>query len=80
MTRYAPRDLDQVEPFSYTVPQAAKAVGRSVTRIKQLIKAGRLTAVRDGPRVVMIERAELERWVRELPAVVPAKKLSQDVK
>jgi excisionase family DNA binding protein len=79
MTRYSPAEIT-VEQIAYTVQQAARMIGRSERKIKDLIATGRLTAFQDGPRKIMITRAELERWVNSLPVVAPSKKLSQDVK
>jgi excisionase family DNA binding protein len=76
MTRYSPTEIT-VEQIAYNVPQAARMIGRSERRIKDLIATGRLTAYQDGPRKIMITRAELERWLSSLPPVVPSKAMGK---
>jgi len=66
---------------AYTVAQAARVVGRSQTRIKELIRQGTIGAYREGPKLVLVPRSELERWVASLPVYEPpVKKSSPNVK
>lgn len=55
-----------LEKLAYRIPEAVAATGISRTGIYELIKAGRLRVRKVGTRT-LIERAELERMVRELP-------------
>jgi excisionase family DNA binding protein len=55
-----------LEKLAYRIPEAVAAIGISRTGIYELIKAGRLRVRKVGTRT-LIERAELERMVRELP-------------
>ena len=50
---------------------AAAYLGTSPRRLDELIRAGRIAALRDGG-VVKFTVAELERYVRDLPAHEPA--------
>lgn len=63
-------DETQIAPIAYAPAQAARATGRSRTRIYKAIGAGEIVARKDG-RATLIERSELERWVKALP-VIPA--------
>jgi excisionase family DNA binding protein len=56
------------EPISYTPEQAALVTGRSRSRIFKAIKDKELTARKDG-KATLLERDELHRWVRSLPAI-----------
>lgn len=59
------------QPFSterqlLTVEDAAEVLNCSEGTVRNRIRDGRITSKRDGRRVV-IERAELERYIAELP-------------
>lgn len=54
------------EALAYPPKRAAEITGRSVARIFQLIREGKLTAKKDGS-ATLIERDELARWIRSLP-------------
>jgi excisionase family DNA binding protein len=56
------------EQISYTPEQAALITGRSRSRIFKAIKDKELTARKDG-KATLLERDELRRWVRSLPAI-----------
>ena len=49
---------------------AAKQLSMSVTRLRELIDAGHIAAVRDGGRI-KIRNSELQRYMAELPAYEP---------
>jgi hypothetical protein len=49
-----------------TPDEAAESAGVARTRIFLAIKAGRLTARKDG-KCTLIEPCELQRWIRSLP-------------
>ena len=75
-TTAAAKDLDQNLPdwkLAYRIPEAAAATGLGESTIWKRIAAGKLTARRDGA-VTLIERAELQRYVHELPKVQPGAK------
>ena len=55
------------EPFAVSRHQAARLVNVSVTEIDDERRAGRLAAKKHG-RKVLIEVAELRRWVAALPS------------
>lgn len=55
-----------LEKLAYRIPEAVAATGISRSGIYELIKSGRLRVRKVGART-LIERAELERMVRELP-------------
>jgi excisionase family DNA binding protein len=65
-------DGAQITPIAYPPALAARATGRSRTRIYKAIGAGELVARKDG-RATLIERSELERWVKALPIMGAAK-------
>lgn len=70
-TMAAAKKLDQTMPdwkIAYRIPEAAAATGLGVSTLWKKIAAGKLTARRDGG-VTLIERDELQRYVRELPAI-----------
>lgn len=56
------KPLPDIVPLAYTIQQAARAIGRSPSRIKKAIKAGEMTARKDG-RINLIEHSELTRWL-----------------
>jgi hypothetical protein len=68
MTELAQRtDRDViVVPLAYTPEDAARAVGRSRTRIFKALRDKELTGKKDG-RATLIEASELIRWVQSLP-------------
>lgn len=53
-----------------TVVESAQYISTSRRRIWDLLRAGQLTAVRDGKHV-KIATAELDRYISELPAYEP---------
>lgn len=55
-------------PIAYPPALAARATGRSRTRIYKAIGNGELVARKDG-RATLIERSELERWVKAMPVL-----------
>jgi excisionase family DNA binding protein len=57
-----------VVPLAYTPENAARAVGRSRTRIFKALRDKELTGRKDG-RATLIERDELQRWVHSLPTI-----------
>lgn len=59
--------------LAYRVPEAAAATGLGESTIWKKISEGRLVARRDGA-ATLIERDELQRYIRSLPAVQPGKK------
>ena len=59
--------LRGVKPaISYTVPEAAHAVGCGETKIRDAIKAGELTPRYTGSKPVLLA-ADLLEWVASLP-------------
>ena len=52
--------------FALTPDEAAQSTGFSRTRIFQAIRAGEITARKDG-KAIVIETDELLRWLRSLP-------------
>jgi excisionase family DNA binding protein len=59
---------EPIDALAYPPAQAAKVAGRSHTRIKKAIREKELTARKDG-RATLIERAELQRWLANLPTI-----------
>jgi excisionase family DNA binding protein len=57
-----------IAPLAYTAEEAARAIGRSHTRIKRAIREREITARRDG-RITLIEHAELQRWLASMPII-----------
>jgi len=57
-----------VVPLAYSPDAAAKASGRSRTRIYRAIGNRELTARKDGKRT-LIERSELIRWIKAMPVM-----------
>lgn len=58
-----------VQPRSYSVPQAARALGISPTTVRRWIRRGTLPASREGPRGFRIREEDLEQasaraWAR----------------
>jgi excisionase family DNA binding protein len=51
--------------------QAAVILGRSLPMIWKMLAAGKLEAVRDGPRLTLITMASIDRYVASLPKFVP---------
>jgi excisionase family DNA binding protein len=64
------RPEDQVVPIAYPPALAALACGRSRTRIYKAIGDGELVARKDG-RATLIERTELERWIKAMNPYQP---------
>jgi excisionase family DNA binding protein len=56
--------------FAMSLGEACAATGVGLTRLRGEITAGRLEAKKVGRRT-LIEVAEIERWLRELPAASP---------
>lgn len=54
-----------------TRAEAASYLRTSIRRLDELIRSGALAAVRDG-RQVKVTRAELDRYITDLPAYEPA--------
>lgn len=55
----------------FTRKEAALALATSERRLDELIKAGDLAAVQDGPRSVKITATELERYISDLSSHEP---------
>jgi hypothetical protein len=53
-------------PVSYAIEDVPRVTGFSRTRIFEAIRAGALTARKDG-RSTIIEASEVQRWIRSLP-------------
>jgi hypothetical protein len=72
MTELAKSSTDQdakaIVPLAYTPEDAARAVGRSRTRIFKALRDRELTGKKDG-RATLIETSELIRWVQNLPSI-----------
>jgi excisionase family DNA binding protein len=62
---------EKVIPIAYPPALAAQASGRSRTRIYRAIGLGELTARKDG-KATLIERTELERWIKAMPVMTGA--------
>lgn len=62
------KPIPDIIPLAYTIQQAARAIGRSPSRIKKAIRFGELTARKDG-RINLIEHGELTRWLGTKPMV-----------
>jgi excisionase family DNA binding protein len=54
--------------LAYPPAEAAKATGRSKSRIYRAIRAKELMARKDG-KATLIERSELERWILAMPTI-----------
>ena len=63
-----PRTTNEVVPLAYGPADAAKATGRSRTRIYRALRAQELTGRKDG-KATLIERTELQRWIASLPTI-----------
>jgi hypothetical protein len=61
------RELKAVVPLRYSVPEAAKAVRKSVAGVYVAAKQGRIVIQKDGRRSY-VTRAELERYVASCEA------------
>jgi excisionase family DNA binding protein len=59
---------DAPDTLAYSPAAAAKAVGRSHSRIKKAIREKELQAAKDG-RKTLVTRAELQRWLATLPTI-----------
>ena len=68
MLNDSPTNAPPITPIAYPPALAARATGRSRTRIYKAIGNGELVARKDG-RATLIERSELERWVKALPVM-----------
>lgn len=55
--------LDQSSPLVFSIPEAAKKLGPSVSTLKNMIRDRELAVVRRGTRV-LLTRAAIETWVR----------------
>lgn len=62
------KERPPIVPLAYSPAQAAAAVGRSHSRIKKAIREKEIMALKDG-RATLITRAELERWLAQLPSI-----------
>lgn len=52
-----------VEPLAYRPQAAAAALGVSKSRLYELVASGQIRARRLSPQVMVIPRAELERYI-----------------
>jgi excisionase family DNA binding protein len=68
VTGRKPGDTAPWVPISYSVDAAARATSISRARLYEAIRAGLITARKNGTRT-LIERDELIRYVRSLPAL-----------
>lgn len=50
-----------------TTTQAAELLGVNASRVRQLVIAGKLKATRIGPRMLVIDEAEIEAYRRTPP-------------
>lgn len=69
----AAKDMEGTIPdwkLAYRVPEAAAATGLGESTIWKKISEGKLMAKRDGA-ATLIEREELQRYLRSLPKVQP---------
>jgi excisionase family DNA binding protein len=57
--------MQYIERVDLTTSEAAARLGISDAYVRQLIAAGRITARRSGPRVLLIDETEIERFQRE---------------
>jgi excisionase family DNA binding protein len=57
-----------VAAIAYSPAAAAKASGRSKSRIYRAIRAKELTARKDG-KATLIEHSEIQRWVQSMPTI-----------
>ncbi len=64
-------DINDIEDIAVPPEKAAALSGRNRTRIFNAIRAGELTARKDG-KATLIEVSELRRWVRSFPVVAVA--------
>jgi excisionase family DNA binding protein len=66
MSATFPLAAPSVPMVAYSIASAVVATGRSRVRIYRAIRDGELKARKDG-RAVMIEHAELARWIADMP-------------
>lgn len=55
-----------MNPVAYSLEGASAATGLAITKLKARIRENKLTARYEG-KDILIERAELERFIAELP-------------
>lgn len=67
MTSIDPFAAREADRLAYRIPEVVTATGLSRSVIYELIKTGRLRVKKVGSRT-LVERAELERMLRELPS------------
>jgi excisionase family DNA binding protein len=58
--------------LAYRIPEAAAAAGMGESTLWKKISEGKLRAKKDGA-VTVIKRQELQRYIDELPDVVPSR-------
>jgi excisionase family DNA binding protein len=68
MTEKSDREAIVIVPLAYSPEAAARAVGRSRSRIYKALADKELTGRKDG-RATVIETAELSRWISQLPTI-----------
>src|SRR5262245_51408293 len=61
-------DAKSAAPIAYSMKDAARVTGCSLTRIKRAIRQGELQAHKDGRRT-LITHVELQRWVAAMPTI-----------
>jgi hypothetical protein len=66
MTDKIDREAIVIVPLAYTPNDAARAAGRSRSRIYKALADTELIGRKDG-RSILIEAAELTRWISQLP-------------
>lgn len=63
-------DRYEITPVSYDIPSAALATGLSETTLRDAVRRGDLAALYSGTKLV-IEREELQAFIRALPSERP---------
>ena len=59
--------MNRLDLLAYRPADAAAALGISRSRLYELMAAGKITGRKISPQVTVITRAELERYLDELP-------------
>jgi hypothetical protein len=74
--------LQPIKPILASIEDSAVIIGGTTTRVRELLREGRITAVKDGPQRTLVVVASLERHVESLPVAVftplPAKNADAD--
>lgn len=59
-----PKNLPELAPLTYTVPQAAAALNVSDDTVRAMVKREEIPSLRIGRRTLIV-RTVLDRWVQE---------------